>query len=373
MSDSKIPEPDCLEGATHPRHTAQIFGQDRAEHAFLDAYNTSRLHHGWLITGAQGIGKATLAWRIARFLLAETSETSNEKRALAKSLETPPETALFRRISALSEPRLYLCRRPWDQKGERLKKDITVDEVRKLKGFFNLSAADGGRRVAIVDSADEMNISAANALLKILEEPPEKTTILLISHRPMSLLPTIRSRCRELRCAPVGPDDLGRALSLAGFDEGRIDAGLTTLAAGSIGEAIRLLASDGVPLYGELVALLKSAPGMARPALLRMAESCGGKNATGRYDLVLGLLERLLHRLALAGIGADRLSNAVSGEIETLSRLSPDPARARIWAELSQTLAARSAHGRAVNLDPTSVILDMLLKIDQTAARQATA
>ncbi len=368
MSDSEIPEPDCLEGAAHPRHTAQIFGQDRAERAFLDAYNTNRLHHGWLITGARGIGKATLAWRIARFLLAETEAMQPH----AKSLETPPETALFRRISALSEPRLYLCRRPWDQKGERLKKDITVDEVRKLKGFFNLSAADGGRRVAIVDAADEMNISAANALLKILEEPPEKTTILLISHRPMSLLPTIRSRCRELRCAPVGADDLGRALNLAGFDEGRIDAGLTTLAAGSIGEAIRLLASDGVPLYGELVALLKSAPGMGRPALLRMAESCGGKNATGRYDLVLGLIERLLHRLALAGIGTDHLSDAVSGEIETLSRLSPNPARARIWAELSQTLAERSAHGRAVNLDPTSVILDMLLKIDQTAARQTS-
>jgi len=367
MTDSEIPEPDCLDGANHPRHTAQIFGQDRAERAFLDAYNTRRLHHGWLLTGPRGVGKATLAWKIAQFLLAETADDET----CAQSLETAPDSVVSRRVSALSEPRLYLCRRPWNTKAERLKKDITVDEVRKLKGFFNLSAADGGRRVAIVDAADEMNVSAANALLKILEEPPEKTTILLISHRPMSLLPTIRSRCRELRCAPLDGKDLTRALTLAGFDTSRIDPALRSLAAGSTGEAIRLLTGDGVALYGQLVNFLKSAPGMDRPALLHLAQSCATKNATSRYNLTLQLLDQLLHRLSLAGICATRLSEAVPDERTILARLSPNPVAARIWAELSQTLATRSAHGRAVNLDPASVILDMLLKIDQTAAIQA--
>ncbi len=368
--DADIPEPDALDGAPHPRHTGALFGQQQAERAFLEAHTGGRLHHAWMLTGPRGVGKATLAWRIARFLLTLPDDEGGlfAPPAPPESLDTDPDHPVIRRMAALAEPRLFLCRRPWDDKARRLKQAITVDEVRRLKSFFALSAADGGRRVAIIDAADEMNNAAANALLKILEEPPARVTLLLVAHQPMRLLPTIRSRCRTLTCAPLSPDDLARAMSAAGFaPEGDVSA-LGALAGGSAGAAIRLMAGDGVGLYAALLDMLAARPRADRPAMIRLAESCTGKGNEARYDLVLRLIDILLHRLALTGASGAPTPAVTGGEGEILSRLSPDLPAARRWAETAALLADRSSHGRAVNLDPAAVILDMLLKIDQTAA-----
>lgn len=370
MAIIEIPEPDALDGVAHPRHTPELFGQSAAEQAFLQAFNTGRLHHGWLISGPRGVGKATLAWKIARFLLSQPDEVGgllSDATPAPTDLDVAPDLSISRRISALSEPRLYLCRRPWDDKAERLKQDITVDEVRKLKSFFNLSASDGGHRVVIVDVADEMNVSAANALLKVLEEPPQKSTLLLISHRPMRLLPTLRSRCRVLKCASLGPADMILALNAAGFDAGPDATHLASLANGSVGEAIRLLTEDGLKLYATLLALTAHRPRMERPAATLLAEGCTGKANAARYDLVLRLISVLLHRLAITGASGAPNQQACENEAEMLRGLSPNPAIARGWADLAQSLQERSQHARAVNLDPASVILDMLLKIDQIA------
>ena len=205
MTDATLPEPDRIDGAPHPRETQALYGQDTAQADFLQAYDSDRLHHGWLITGPKGVGKATLAWQIARFLLATPPVQDDGLCGTPTpptSLKIAEEQRVARRMLAGSEPGLFVLRRPYDDKAKRLKAQITVDEVRKLKGFFALSAADGGRRVVIVDAADDMNVNAANAILKLLEEPPDRTTLLLISHQPSRLLPTIRSRCRELRLAP---------------------------------------------------------------------------------------------------------------------------------------------------------------------------
>jgi DNA polymerase III subunit delta' len=362
-----IPEPDALEGVRHPRQTAELFGQQAAEQEFLAAFNTGRLHHGWLITGPRGVGKATLAWKIARFLLAQQESEILMPPPAPQTLDISSDIPISRRVVALSEPRLFLCRRPWDDKKERLKQDITVDEVRKLKGFFNLSASDGGQRVVIVDTADEMNISAANALLKILEEPPAKCTLLLVSHRPMRLLPTIRSRCRVLKCTSLAPNDMSAALSAAGFENVDHAENLAILAAGSVGEAIRLLSDDGLKIYNGLLAMLGQTRRMDRQAAIFLAEGCVGKNNTARYDLTLRLVGVLLHRLSVTGASGPPQPQAATGEAEMLIRLSPNANAARRWAELAQTLQDRRQHARAVNLDPASVILDMLLKIDQVS------
>ncbi len=371
MNPEDIPEPDQIEGAPHPRLTPQLFGQQDAEQSFLKAFNGGRLHHAWLISGPQGVGKATLAWKIARFLLSPPSDASDGLFGTEPehpiTLNTSTDHPVARRMAALGEPSLYLCRRPWDDKRERLKQDITVDEVRKLKSFFNLSAADGGRRVVIVDTADEMNNSAANALLKILEEPPKKATLLLISHQPLRLLPTIRSRCSQLKCQPLAQDAMAAALLAAGFEADEDTSALAVLAGGSVGQAVRLLSGEGLQLYATLIRLFSHQTGLERPAAIALAQSCTGAQGLPRYDILLFLLPIFLHRLSMTGISSTLTPEAAGGEAELLGRLSPSPSAARGWAELAQTLSERAAHGRAVNLDPASVILDMLLKIDQLA------
>jgi len=373
MSDDELtPEFDRVEGATHPRHTSQLLGQEAAEAAFLKSYSSGRLHHGWLITGPRGVGKATLAWRIARFLLAEPPTPDGLFGDVAQtptSLDVPSDHPVARRTAALSEPRLFLLRTNWNEKLKRFNKGISVEDARELKSFFNLSAADGGRRVVIVDSADDLNINAANALLKFLEEPPDDVVILLVCHRPSRLLPTIRSRCRELRCATLSASDMAQAMSAAGSDSSGDEKALAELAGGSVGDAVRLTNLGGMESYGELVALFATLPRLDRPKALKLAESVAGRGKEQRLDLLLGLINQFLARTARTGVSGPPLVEATPGETEVLQRLAPTPDAGRKWAQLQQDLSARAAHGRAVNLDPAALILDMVFKINDLAAK----
>ena len=372
MSDEP-PEPDRMEGAPHPRNTVRLIGQAAAEAAFLTAHNAGRLHHGWIITGPRGVGKATLAWRIARFLLATPdSDGGMFAPPPPQTLDIPVGTSIARRMAALSEPRLTLLRRPWDDKAERLKADITVDEVRKLKSYFTLSAADGGQRVAIIDAVDEMTVSAANALLKLLEEPPAKVTLLLISHQPARLLPTIRSRCRELRLMPLSPGDLSDALTQAGGEVAPEDrTALAELAGGSVGEAFQMTNLEGLKLYGALIRVLATLPRLDRHMALALAEAGAKKGAEAQFDLIVTLIDLFLARLARAGTLLQLPPEAARGEAALIERLSPSPAHARIWADLAQVLGNRARRGRSVNLDPAALLMDMVLKIDETAGALA--
>lgn len=373
MSDDTLPEPDRVEGAPHPRDTGTLFGQHAAEAGFLEAFTTGRLHHGWLLSGPRGVGKATLAWRIARFLLATPAADQSapdmfgDAAAAPTTLDIPADHPVARRLHSGAEPGLFLLRRGPNDKGDRLSADIRVDEVRRLRSFLHLSAADGGRRVVIVDAADEMNTAAANALLKLLEEPPAGATLLLISHQPSGLLATIRSRCRELRLAPLGPEDLARALHAAG-SETADPAALGVLAGGSAGEAIRLVNLDGLATYGAITHLFSTLPRLDRTAALRLADSVG-RGSDGRFDLILTLLDLFLARLARAGIFGTEGLEAAPGEAALFARLCPDARSARTWADMQQSLGARARQGKAVNLDPSALLLDMILRIDQTAGQ----
>lgn len=374
MSEDPIPESDRVEGAPHPRDTPRLVGQAAAEAAFLEAYGAGRLHHAWLLTGPRGVGKATLAWRIARFLLAMPEAADGGLFGDAPppaTLDIPPDHPVARRVHAGSEGRVFVLRRAWDEEKRRLKSVITVDEVRRLSGFLHLSAPDGGRRAVIVDSADEMNPQAANALLKMLEEPPQGVTFLLVSHQPSALLPTIRSRCRELRLATLAPGDLSAAIAAAGIevDEG---ADLAVLAGGSVGEAIRLANLDGLQTYAAIVALFATLPRLDRPAALRLAESAAQRGAEERLGVLLMLVDLFLARLARAGSLGSTGPEAVAGEAPLLSRLAPDAGAGRRWAALQQSLGARARHGRAVNLEAGALVLDLVLKIDE-AAREGVA
>jgi DNA polymerase-3 subunit delta' len=392
-----IPEPDRISGAPHPRDTLRLIGQSEAESFFLTAFNSNRLHHGWLINGPRGVGKATLAWSIARFLLATPLQTEG---GLFGDVLPPPNTLniaqdhpVHSRTRAGSEPGLFVLRRPYDEKTNRLKKQITVDEVRKLKNFFALSATDGGRRVVIVDAADDMNISAANAILKVLEEPPKRCCLLLISHQPAGLLPTLRSRCCDLRLLPLSPADMALALQQAettsqadteaDFNkEPEIEmatasksasqghaAVLAELSAGSVGGSIRLSHLDGIALYRDLISLFSQLPNLDRSQAIRLADTAAMRGAEDRFDMLLNLLDIFLSRLARSGVtGQMPAVEIIKGEFDVLRKAAPNPASGRAWAESAQQITARVQHGRAVNLDPAALILDTVFRMQKTAA-----
>ncbi|MEO1313187.1 MAG: DNA polymerase III subunit delta' [Pseudomonadota bacterium] len=369
MTDDLPPEPDRVEGAPHPRETRELFGHAAAEAALLDAQTAGRLHHAWLITGPRGIGKATLAWRIARFLVAGPSEGGLFGDAPG-TLDLPQDHPVWRRSLSLSEPGIALCRRAWDDKAKRLKTALTVDEVRKLKAHFTLSATEGGWRVALIDAVDEMNTAAANALLKLLEEPPARTVLLLVCHQPSRLLPTIRSRCRMLRLNPLVPEDFARALAQAEQPLDQVEV-LHQLTAGSVGDAIRLQTLGGLELLEDVSSLLGQTPGLDRQRLAALAARAAGRTSAETYTMILELTLLMLARLARAGAGA--AVSLTPAEIAMRDRLCPSVAAARRWAEVQQELTERVLHARAVNLDPEQVILDMFLTIEKTAARVTRA
>jgi DNA polymerase-3 subunit delta' len=373
MADDGLPEPDRLEGAPHPRETARLFGHAEAEATFLSAFNSGRLHHGWLMSGPRGVGKATLAWKIARFLLATPEDDGGFfAPPPPTTLDIPFDDPVAHRLRAGADTRFRLVRRGPNDKGDKLSSVISVKDIRLLKEDLSLSAPDGGRRAVIIDAADEMNPAAANALLKLLEEPPAKVTLLLVAHQPAKLLPTIRSRCRALKLRPLSPQDLSDALTAAGTDIDPADrTALAELAGGSVGEAFRLTEQDGLQKYRALVTTLAGLPRMDRPRMLAFAETASTRAGPDGFETAVTLIDLLLSRLALTGTTGAPPPEAAPGEAALLQRLSPDVGAARGWAILAQSLSARARQGKAVNLDPAGLILDMLLKVDDTAARLA--
>lgn len=371
MSDD-LPQSDQTIGAPHPRETAQLIGQARAEAGFLEAYATDRLHHAWLITGQRGIGKSTLAWRIARFLIATPPEDG-----FAGNMFGPPETLdiaadhpVHARIAALSDPQLFLLRRSYDAEKKSFKAQIGVDDVRAMKGFFSMSATDGGRRVVIVDAADDMNVNAANALLKLLEEPPKDAILLLISHQPTRLLPTIRSRCRELRCDPLAPEAIDQVLTATGAQTDATPAALAALAGGSAGEALALINLGGLELYRELVAIAASFPRLDRPRAIALADKLAARDASTQLDLMVRLVDIFLARVSRAGLGLIT-DEAAPSERETLARLAPSPQASQDWAGIAPEISERLRHGRGVNLDPALLVLDMVHALNTMAGKTA--
>ena len=370
-----LPLSDKISGAPHPSEATTIFGQDSAQQQFLNAFDRGRLHHAWLLSGPRGVGKATLVWKIAKFLLTTPNAPAQDGLFGAmiqhvSNLETPPDHPTLPRILAGSEPALCVLRRSYDEKRKRFKQNITVDDVRSLKSFFGLSAADGGARVVIIDAADDMTDSAANALLKMLEEPPKNTFLFLISHQPAALLPTLRSRCRELRLSALSHDMMQQALTQAKIHLSEEQSSLfTRLSAGSAGQAIRLAQLDGDTLYSALISTLQTLPSLNQSAALKLAESFAGQANSERFELLIDLIDYILGQAAKTSlIPLDPDPDPTPPDQKLFTTLHKGPIGARKWALLQQDISQRMRHGRAVNLDPVTLILDMFFKIEKCAA-----
>ena len=281
-----------------PRVTAVLFGHDPAEQALLKAYKSGRIAHAWLIGGPPGIGKATLAFRFARFVLAHPDPQAPEVRQ-ATSLAVDADHPVARRIAAQAQGDLRLLERVVNEQTGKLYTNIRVDDVRRVVSFFSGTAGEGGWRIAIVDAVDDLAREGANALLKVLEEPPARTLLLLLSHSPGRELPTIRSRCRRLLLRPLSQDDVVRALAEAtGRDAAESELAQAAAAAdGSVSRALALLDGPALALRQRVLDAIGQLPNPDPRALHALADALGGtdpQTLATFMDLVNGWLSRRL-------------------------------------------------------------------------------
>jgi DNA polymerase-3 subunit delta' len=303
----------------HPRETISFFGQAEAEQTLLNAYRSGHFPHAWLICGERGIGKATLAYRMARFVLAHPDPAAPAVQAAA-SLSIAPEHPVSRHVASQTHRDLLVLERTFNDKG-KLRQDIAVEDVRRCLPFFGSTAGEGGWRIAIVDSVDELNPNGANALLKIVEEPPARALLLLVSHAAGRTLPTIRSRCRRLLLRPLSAADVAQAAAAA-LDTSSDDGDIQTaarVAEGSVARALLFLTGPALEIRRELTALLARLPELDAPALHNLGNRIAGTESAPLAAFMDTVNSWLSARLA-GDAGDIRRAARVAAAWETVNR-----------------------------------------------------
>jgi DNA polymerase-3 subunit delta' len=350
--------------APAPRANPELLGHEAAERELRRTYEGGRLPHAMLLSGPRGIGKTTLAFRFARFVLANPAAGFGFDVTSEEGLAIDPDSGVFRRVAAGGHADLLTIERAWDPRRRRLRSEIVVDDTREITGFLRLTAAEGGWRVVVVDGADEMNRNAANALLKILEEPPRQALLLLVSHSPGRLLPTIRSRCRRFPLAAL-PQPLVAQL-LRRYRPGLAEAeaaALSALASGSIGRALDLADAGGMALYRSLLELVSRAPLLDMAAVHGFADKLVGADAEDSYRAFEELLSQFLARTASgAARGMLATPELVAGEGRAMRALAECRPPAR-WAELRDDIARDFARMHDLNLDRRQALYDAFFAI----------
>ncbi|MGD0109448.1 MAG: DNA polymerase III subunit delta' [Rhodopila sp.] len=313
--------------APEPRANPLLLGHAEAEATILDAIRAGRMHHAWLITGPEGVGKATLAYRFARRLLAGRLLAAG---LAEESLALDPGHPVFRRVAAASHADLLTVERVLNEKTKRMKSQIAVEDVRKINGFMSLTPAEGGWRVVVVDGAEDLNQSSANGLLKILEEPPPRAILLLVCAAPGRLPATIRSRCRRLRLTPLGDEAMEQLLGqylprLEADERGR----LITLAEGSPGRAMMLAEDEGLKIAMLVDKLLSDMPVVPVSRGYEIADFLG-RSETG-FSTFMDLM-----RAGVAAAVRECVRGRADPEQERLVALRPLDAWGGLWQGLTR-------------------------------------
>lgn len=334
---------DPREGPHHPRLRTELAGHKKAEALLLRLFGSGRMHHAWLFTGPRGIGKATLAYRFARFLLAYPDPAAARDRT---SLFIPPEAPVAHRVASRGHSDLFMIERPFDPKTERIKSEIAVADVRRAGDFFSHTAGEGGYRICIVDAADDLNTESANALLKILEEPPVRSLFILVNHQAGRILPTIRSRCLRLDLEPLSEEDTLVVLTSIDSHKREDLARAASLSAGSPGRALDLLDSNGARLFASFRDAYAKSGRLDHAVRFSIADGFSGRDTADDFAIFGELLLAWAARHARASAGEARGAEF-----------------ARIYEEIGHSL--RQAN--ALNLDRRQAVMDALTVIGEAA------
>ncbi|HYG27079.1 MAG TPA: DNA polymerase III subunit delta' [Caulobacteraceae bacterium] len=326
----------------HPRDVYDAQGLEGPETAFREAMERGRLHHAWLLTGPEGVGKATFAYRVARRLLGASAEPALG--LLGSKVDDP----VSRQVAARSHPDLMVLELATDDGKPR--KVIPVDEARRLPEFFSQSPASSAYRVAIIDAVDDLNVNAANAVLKTLEEPPERGVLLLVSHAPGRLLPTIRSRCRRLGFSPLAEAQAAAILEERAGLAPEEAVRLARMSRGAPGLALRLAAAGALEVEAAALEILRGLPRTDDAALLALADKFRGAEGQQRFELLFARLAEQVHAMAT--------SQALAGEGSGLDR----------WARAWEVLSRLPAEAEALNLDRADAFFTVMRELKAAAA-----
>jgi len=345
-----------------PRENPDLLGHEHTERELRRLAEGGRLPHALLLTGPRGIGKATLTFRLTRFLLAQPADRADS------GLVVDPASNAFRRVASGVHADLLTVERAYDPRRRRRRSDIIVEDVREISGFMRLTAAEEGWRIVIVDGAEEMNRNAANALLKSLEEPPHRALLLLISHSPGQLLPTIRSRCRRCPLAALPQPLVVELLERyrTGLESSEAEA-LARLAGGSIGRAIELGDAGGLALYRSMLDMFAQVPRLDILGLHAFADKLARPDAEDAYraseELLSQFLARMVVEFARGSVDGDDL---LPEEREIMRRLASraDPPQ---WAAVRDKIGRGFADTDELNLDRKQAILGAFFAIEELA------
>lgn len=369
--DSEVPE---------PRANPDLIGHEDSEQFLLDGFLSGRLAHAWLLCGPKGIGKATLAYRFARYVLASgiSGEIAdpNQGGLFGELPETEIETSglgiptghpVFQRVVSGGHADLMSIERRTDEKSGKQKSEIVVDDVRPIGQFFSLTAAEGGWRVVVIDTADDLNRNAANALLKVLEEPPAKALMLLVCHNPGRLLPTIRSRCQRLNLKPLEETALQSILLRHRPDLSLDDSSaLARLAEGSVGRALILAEEGGVGLYREFIDLIATLPDLDTKALHTFGDKLARPGREEAFRTFMELSQGWLHRLmiGLSQDGASREGTFSEAEQVLMDRLM-GRSQLGAWLEAQDHIQHIFFRAESAYLDKKQVTLSLFHALEK--------
>lgn len=365
-----------------PRHTVDLRGQEDAERVLLDSWRSGRMPHAWLFTGPKGVGKSTLAFRLARYILKQTSQNAESNSSsdedlfgvpaaksampeLADSLYISSDDPVFKRIASFGHADVMTIERSWNEKSDKLFSEIRVDDVRKLGHFFSLSAAEGGYRIAILDAADDMNRNAANALLKILEEPPAKSLLIVVAHAPGALLPTIRSRCHVLPLRPLPDNIVSEILQSHIPDAANEDAALMArLSEGSPGRAMALWEAGGLEACTDLRDLLERLENRDPVKLHALADKLARGANVARFNVFIDLLLWWLARMIRLAAAPRPGIELWPGENALIARLAQWQSLDR-WVDVWEKSQGFVTRADALALDKKQTLLTLVFDLER--------